>query len=99
LAVHRDHLDDTEEAMVKPAKLYEQLMQSTNRSVAFRDFIALIEAFGFSEARTRGSHRCFAHPDCSRPLVVQPKGSDAKRYQVREFLDMIEEFGLTLKDR
>jgi predicted RNA binding protein YcfA (HicA-like mRNA interferase family) len=85
--------------MVKPAKLYEQLLQSTNRSVAFRDFIALIEAFGFAEARTRGSHRCFAHPDCPRPLVVQPKGSDAKRYQVREFLDMIEEFGLTLKDR
>ncbi|MBB4860413.1 putative RNA binding protein YcfA (HicA-like mRNA interferase family) [Novosphingobium chloroacetimidivorans] len=85
--------------MVRPAKLYELLLQSTSRSVAFRDFIALIEAFGFEEARQRGSHRCFAHPDCTKLLVVQPKGADAKRYQVRELLDMIEEFGLTLKDR
>jgi len=85
--------------MVKPARLYEQLVQSTNRSVTFRDFLALIEAFGFKEARSRGSHRCFAHPDCPKLLVVQPKGADAKRYQIRELLGMIEEFGLPLKDR
>lgn len=70
--------------MTKPAKLYQQLLQTTDRGVAFRDFLALIEAFGFKEARTRGSHRCFAHPVCTKLLVVQPKGSDAKRYQVRE---------------
>jgi len=85
--------------MVKPAKLYEHLLQSTARTVSFRDFLSLIEAFGFEEARMRGSHRCFARPACTKLLVVQPKGTDAKRYQVRELLDMIEEFGLTLKDR
>jgi predicted RNA binding protein YcfA (HicA-like mRNA interferase family) len=84
--------------MVKPAKLYAQLLQSTNRSVAFRDFIALIEAFGFREVRSRGSHRCFEHSDCPKLLVIQPKGADAKRYQVRELLDMIEGFRLTLED-
>ena len=83
--------------MTKPAKLYSLLMQSTNRSVDFRDFIAMIEAFGFSHARTKGSHRSFAHPTCPRLLVLQPNGKEAKRYQVREFLDMIEEFGLTLE--
>jgi len=85
--------------MVRPAKLYEQLLQSTARTVSFHDFLSLIEAFGFEEARMRGSHRCFAHSACTKLLVVQPKGADAKRYQVRELLDMIEEFGLTLKDR
>jgi hypothetical protein len=29
--------------------------------------------------------------------VIQPKGKDAKRYQVREFLDMIEEYGLGIE--
>jgi predicted RNA binding protein YcfA (HicA-like mRNA interferase family) len=48
--------------------------------------------------RSRGSHRCFEHSDCPKLLVVQPKGADAKRYQVRELLDMIEEFRLTLED-
>lgn len=85
--------------MVKPAKLYALLLQSTARAIAFRDFVALIEAFGFEEVRSRGSHRCFSHPHCTKLLVIQPKGPDAKRYQVRELLDMIEEFGLTLKDR
>lgn len=83
--------------MTKPDKLYAQLLYSTNRSIDFRDFIAMIEAFGFENIRTKGSHRSFAHSDCPRLLVLQPKGKDAKRYQVREFLDMIEEFGLTLE--
>ncbi len=84
--------------MVRPSKLYALLLQSTNRSVDFRDFVALIEAFGFFHARTKGSHRSYVHAECPRPLVLQPKGKEAKRYQVREFLDMVEEFGLTLEE-
>lgn len=84
--------------MVKPAKLYDLLLQSTDRSIAYRDFIALLEAFGFVHQRTKGSHQSYTHPMCRRPLVVQPKGKDAKRYRVRELLDMVEEYGLTLED-
>ena len=84
--------------MVKPAKLYAQLLESRRRTIAFRDFVALVMAFGFLEARVKGSHRCFRHSDCPRLLVIQPKGSDAKDYQVRELLDMIEEYGLTMED-
>ena len=83
--------------MVRPSKLYALLLQSTNRDIAFRDFVALIEAFGFEHARTRGSHQSYTHTDCSRLLVIQPIGKDAKRYQVREFLDLIEEFGLHME--
>ena len=85
-------------AVTKPAKLYAMLMQSTNRSVDYRDFIALVEAFGFVQARTKGSHRSFAHPTCPKLLVLQPNGKEAKRYQVREFLDIVEGFGLTLEE-
>jgi predicted RNA binding protein YcfA (HicA-like mRNA interferase family) len=84
--------------MVKPAKLYTQLLETRRRTVSFRDFVALVLAFGFIEARVRGSHRCFRNPACPRLLVIQPKGNDAKDYQVRELLDMIEEFGLTLEE-
>lgn len=84
--------------MTKPAKLYASLLQSTNRTVGYRDFIAMIEAFGFENIRTKGSHRSFAHPDCPKLLVLQPKDSEAKRYQVREFLAIVEEYRLTLKD-
>ena len=84
--------------MTKPAKLYALLLQSTNRSVDFRDFVAMIEAFGFTNVRTKGSHRTFAHSDCPELLVVQPDGKDAMRYQVRKFLATVEENGLTLDD-
>ena len=82
--------------MPKPAKLYPLLLHSTDRSVDYRDFIAMIEAFGFENVRTKGSHRSYAHPDCSALLVLQPKGKDAKRYQIREFLGIVEGYGLKL---
>lgn len=83
-------------AMTKPAKLYALLMQSHDRDVTFRDFVKLLEAFGFLHARTKGSHQSFRHPDCPRLMVIQPKGKDAKRYQLREFLDLVKEYGLEL---
>lgn len=82
--------------MVKPSKLYALLRQSTDRSVSFRDFIALIEAFGFKLQRTKGSHQSYIHPNCSRLLVIQPLGKDAKRYQIREFLDLVEQYALNM---
>jgi predicted RNA binding protein YcfA (HicA-like mRNA interferase family) len=83
--------------MTSPAKLYALLLQSSNRSISFRDFVALVEAFGFIYQRSKGSHRSYRHPDCPRLLVIQPDSGDAKRYQVREFLEFIEEFGLHIR--
>lgn len=83
--------------MVKPAKLHSHLLQSTDRSVSFRDFVAMVEAFGFVHQRTKGSHQSYIHPDCPRLLVIQPLGKDAKRYQIREFLDLVERYALNIE--
>jgi len=80
--------------MVKTSKLYDALLTSTSRAVAFRDFERLLEAFGFRLARTVGSHRQYVHPKVPRPFPVQPVGKEAKRYQVRELLELIETYGL-----
>lgn len=82
--------------MTKIDKLYERIVANPGQTTSYRDFIAVIEAVGFRLARTKGSHRSYIHADCSKLLVVQPKGKDAKRYQVHEFLDMIAEYGLGL---
>jgi predicted RNA binding protein YcfA (HicA-like mRNA interferase family) len=84
--------------VTNPAKLYALLLQSTNRSVSFRDFVALIEAFGFVHQRTKGSHQSFRHSDCPQLLVIQPKDGEAKRYQVRELLELIEANGLHMRE-
>ena len=82
--------------MVKPAKLYAQLLQSSSRSVAYRDFEKLVLAFGFKLDRTNGSHAIYTHPKLPRPFPIQPAAKDTKRYQVRDLLDLVEQYGLIL---
>jgi predicted RNA binding protein YcfA (HicA-like mRNA interferase family) len=82
--------------MVKASKLYEQLLQSSNRSIAYRDFEKLLRAFGFEFDRMNGSHAIYVHPLVPRPLPIQPDGKDAKRYQVRDLLELVEQYGLQL---
>ena len=83
--------------MTKPDKLYQQLLASSSRSISFRDFERLLRAFGFELDRTAGSHRQYVHPELQRPVPVQPEGKDAKRYQVREFLELVERFALHIQ--
>lgn len=84
--------------MVKPAKLYQQLLASRGGVISFRDFLRLLEAFGFRHHRTNGSHHVYGHPQLLRPLIIQPIGKHAKAYQVAQFLDMVEQSGLTMDD-
>lgn len=80
--------------MTRIAKLYAYVIESPNASISFRDFEKLLMAFGFSQARVTGSHRHFVNPRVPGILTVQPRGKDAKTYQVRQFLDMVVEFRL-----
>lgn len=82
--------------MTKPSKLYERLLANPNSVISFRDFERLLRAFGLELDRTIGSHRQYVHPDVPRSFPVQPSGKDAKRYQVREFLELVERYGLHL---
>lgn len=84
--------------MVKPSRLFSLLLENSKRDVSFRDFLALISALGFVHSRTKGSHQSFVHPKCPKLLVVQPNGMDAMRYQVRELLDIVEEYDLALDE-
>lgn len=83
--------------MVKPSKLYERLIASRT-SMRFRDFQRILESFGFTHEGTKGSHHKYDHPDVPRPLSIQPKGNMAKPYQIDQFLDMVEEFGLKIDE-
>ena len=83
--------------MTRIDKLYDRLLANPRATIAFRDFEKLLKAFGFEHVRTTGSHRQYVHPKLERPLPVQASGKDAKRYQVREFLELVEEHGLYIE--
>ena len=80
--------------MTKPSKLYTELLANPNRVISFRDFIRLIEAFGFEHKRTKGSHRSYRHAAVPRVLTVQPIGKDAAPYQKDLFLELVGQFDL-----
>lgn len=83
--------------MTRTDKLYAKLLANPRATISFRDFEKLLRAFGFEHARTSGSHRQYVHPKLNRPLPVQPSAKDAKSYQLREFLELVEEHGLYME--
>jgi predicted RNA binding protein YcfA (HicA-like mRNA interferase family) len=69
-----------------------------SRNVGFSDFVNLIEGFGFRLSRVQGSHHIFVHPDVRELVNVQDVGGQAKPYQVRQVLKLIERYHLLLSD-
>lgn len=82
--------------MTQIEKLYAQLVRN-RAAMRFADFERILRAFGFTLDRTSGSHRIYAHPQVPRRLSIQPREGEAKPYQIDQFLDMVEEFGLEMK--
>ena len=62
----------------------------------FRDLLGWAEGLGFPVERIEGSHRILTHPDIPELLNLQEVKGQAKPYQVRQLLQLIERHNLTL---
>ncbi len=60
--------------------------------------VALVEAFGFRLARVNGSHHIFVRPGVPELVNLQEVKGQAKPYQVRQFLRLLERYNLRLGD-
>lgn len=78
-------------------KLLRRLLASP-ANARFEDVCRLVEAFGFRLARVSGSHHIFVHPAVPELVNLQEVGGEAKPYQVRQFLRLVERYRLTLED-
>jgi predicted RNA binding protein YcfA (HicA-like mRNA interferase family) len=58
----------------------------------------LVEAFGFELSRTRGSHHIYEHPGVPEILNLQNVSGQVKPYQVRQFLQLVEQYSLKLEE-
>ena len=54
----------------------------------------VVEAFGFRLSRIKGSHHIFVHPDVRKLINIQDVRGQAKPYQVRQFLKLVERHNL-----
>jgi predicted RNA binding protein YcfA (HicA-like mRNA interferase family) len=56
------------------------------------------EALGFELDRTRGSHHIYRHPTVRQRINLQPHRGQAKPYQLRQLLDVVERHALRLEE-
>jgi hypothetical protein len=82
---------------VGPKRLLARIARGELANVSFSDMRRLVEAFGFELRRTNGSHHVFVHSDVRELLNLQDVRGQAKPYQVRQFLRMVERYALSLE--
>jgi len=82
---------------MKPRKTLEKILGGS-LNVPFADMCRLVEAFGFRLSRISGSHHIFTHPDVPDLVNLQNARGQAKPYQIRQFLKLVEEYNFKLED-
>lgn len=84
--------------MSRPKKtLRSVLLGQSDANIGFSDLCSLLSALGFVE-RTRGDHHIFYRTDIEEILNLQPRGSQAKAYQVRQVRSVILKYKLEVSD-
>ena len=73
--------------------LYRVLRGDSDANIPFQDLRKLLLHFGFSE-RIRGSHHIYARTNIVEIINLQPIGSKAKPYQVKQVRNIIVAYGL-----
>ena len=68
-------------------------------NVKFHALINVVELLGFTLDRTRGSHHIFIHPNLPEILNLQNINGQAKPYQIKQLVKLIEKHNLQIKDR
>ncbi len=80
--------------MSKIRKTLDRVLRGTSdANIRFDDLRALLDHLGFAE-RVRGDHHIFARDGVPEILNLQPRGSQAKPYQVKQVREVIVRHGL-----
>ena len=78
--------------------LLRRLSAGALQNVTFRDFMHLALGFGFQLDRVSGSHHILIHPGIKEIVNVQNVRGQAKPYQIRQFLRLVERYSLMLEE-
>jgi predicted RNA binding protein YcfA (HicA-like mRNA interferase family) len=75
-----------------------QKILAGSKNIRFSDMVNLVQGFGFTLSRTDGSHHIFTRPDIPELVNLQNIKGQAKPYQIRQFLKLVETHNLKLKE-
>ncbi len=80
--------------MGKYEKLLQRILAGTSdNNIKFSELCQLLKKLGFSE-RVRGDHYILTKDNIEEIINIQPKGSKAKGYQVKQIRNLIVKYGL-----
>jgi predicted RNA binding protein YcfA (HicA-like mRNA interferase family) len=80
-------------------KLLIRLARGELANVAFGDVRRVMEGLGFELRRLSGSHHVFAHPDIPELINLQSVRGQAKPYQLRQLMRLVERYDLRLRQK
>jgi hypothetical protein len=84
--------------LARRRKFIKQLMSGgADADIDFGALCSLLKRPGFAE-RIRGDQHIFTKDGVEEILNLQPKGSQAKIYQVRQVRNIIRKYGLDIED-
>ena len=82
---------------MKRRKLLQKIIGGS-KNIRFTEMVNLVEGFGFKLSRTDGSHHIFARSGTPELVNLQDVKGQAKPYQIRQFLKLVEKHNLKLED-
>ena len=75
--------------MSRRTKLLQKILRGgSDANIPFDELRNLLDSLGFAE-RIRGDHYIFTHDQAPEILNLQPKGAQAKPYQVKQVRNVI----------
>lgn len=84
--------------MGKDEKLIKKILSGTSdKNINFSDLCKLLIRLDFTE-RIKGDHHIFTREDIKEIINIQPRGSKAKPYQVKQIRNIVIEYCLGEQD-
>lgn len=82
---------------MKSRKILQKVLDGS-RNIRFEEAVALARGFGFTLSRTKGSHHIFQHPTVREAVNLQNVNGQAKPYQIKQLLRLVELYNLQLEE-
>ena len=73
-------------------------LKKNPKNIRFGGLCTIVESFGFRLRGIKGSHRVYAKEGVAELLNFENVRSKAKPYQVRQFIRIVEKYGLLKED-
>jgi len=85
--------------MSRHQKLLQHILtRKGDANVPFKGLCGLLRRLGFEERIRRGDHHIFSMANLEEIVNIQPKGTQAKPYQVKQIRDIVLRHGIKIEE-